>query len=63
MWSAPPCLVYANHVASAYAGCMKNPFRKAPLQQLETTNASLAKRGEQLVAKRVSAQEALNKAV
>jgi hypothetical protein len=34
---------------------MKNPFRKAPMHQLETTVASLTKRGEQLAAKRVTA--------
>ena len=42
---------------------MKNPFRKHPMQKLETTVASLLKRGEQLAAKRVAAQEALEKAI
>ena len=42
---------------------MKNPFRKAPMHQLETTVASLTKRGEQLAAKRVTAQDALDKAI
>jgi hypothetical protein len=42
---------------------MKNPFRKTPMQQLETTIASLAKRGEQLAAKRVTAQDALDEAI
>jgi hypothetical protein len=42
---------------------MKNPFRKIPMQQFETTIASLTKRGEQLVAKRVTAQDALDKAI
>lgn len=70
MWSAPQVTasdvepptssVYANHVAAAYTGFMRNPFRKAPMQQLETTIVSLAKRGEQLVAKRVTAQAALD---
>lgn len=55
--------VYANHVAAAYTGFMGNPFRKAPMQQFETTIVSLAKRGEQLVAKRVTAQAALDQAI
>jgi chromosome segregation ATPase len=42
---------------------MKNPFRKTPMQQLETTIASLRKRGEQLAAKRVTAQDALDEAI
>jgi hypothetical protein len=73
MWSAPQVTasnverstssVFANHVAAAYTGFMRNPFRKAPMQQLETTIVSLAKRGEQLVAKRVSAQETLDKTI
>jgi hypothetical protein len=42
---------------------MKNPFRKTPMPQLETTIASLTKRGEQLAAKRVSAQNALDEAM
>jgi chromosome segregation ATPase len=42
---------------------MKNPFRKAPMQQLETTIASLTMRGEQLAAKRVTAQDALDEAI
>ena len=42
---------------------MKNPFRKTPPQPLETTIASLTKRGEQLVAKRVTAQDVLDEAI
>jgi hypothetical protein len=42
---------------------MKNPFRKTPMQQLETTIASLTKLGEQLAAKRVTAQDALDEAI
>jgi hypothetical protein len=42
---------------------MKNLFRKSPMQQLETTIASLTKRAEQLGAKRVMAQQTLDKAV
>jgi chromosome segregation ATPase len=42
---------------------MRNPFRKTPMQQLETTIASLTNRGEQLTAKRVTAQDALDKAI
>jgi hypothetical protein len=42
---------------------MKNPFRKAPMQQLETTIASLTMRGEQLAAKRVTAQGVLDEAI
>jgi hypothetical protein len=42
---------------------MKNFFRKTPTQPLETTIASLTKRGEQLVAKRVSAQDAVDEAI
>ena len=34
---------------------MENFFRKTPMQQLETTIASLKKRGQQLAAKRVTA--------
>jgi hypothetical protein len=73
MWSAPQqpapnverstCPVYANHVAWAYTGCMKNLFRKAPMQQLDATIGSLTKRGEQLAAKRVTAQDALDDAI
>jgi multidrug efflux pump subunit AcrA (membrane-fusion protein) len=42
---------------------MKNPFRKSPMQTIETTIASLTKRGEQLAAKRVAAQNALDAAI
>ncbi|MBR0867489.1 hypothetical protein [Bradyrhizobium diazoefficiens] len=42
---------------------MKNPFRKTPIQQLETTIASLTKRGEQLSAERIMAQDALGNSV
>src|ERR1700688_4268126 len=42
---------------------MKIPFRKNPMQKIEATVASLAKRGEQLAAKRVTAQNALNMAI
>lgn len=73
MWRAPQqtalgverttLRLYANHIAAAYTCRMKNPFRKAPMQQLETTIASLTKRGEQLGAKRVAAQGALNEAI
>jgi hypothetical protein len=42
---------------------MKIPFRKTPMQQLETTIASLTKRGEQLAAKRVTVQDALDEAI
>jgi hypothetical protein len=42
---------------------MKNPFRKPPMPQHESTIASLTKRGEQLVAKRVTAQDALDEAI
>jgi hypothetical protein len=42
---------------------MKNPFRKTPMPQLETTIVSLTKRGEQLAAKRVTAQDALDEAI
>ncbi|MCA6097634.1 hypothetical protein [Bradyrhizobium australafricanum] len=42
---------------------MKNLFRKTQTPQLETTIASLSKRGEQLSAKRVAAQTTLNMAV
>jgi chromosome segregation ATPase len=42
---------------------MKNPFRKTPMQQLEATIGALAKRDEQLVAKRAMAQDALDKAI
>jgi chromosome segregation ATPase len=42
---------------------MKIPFRKNPMQKLEATVASLATRGEQLAAKRVTAQNALDKAI
>jgi hypothetical protein len=42
---------------------MKNPFRKTPMQPLETTIASLTNRGEQLAAKRVTAQDALDEAI
>ncbi|MGY8639193.1 hypothetical protein RAD15_42720 [Bradyrhizobium sp. 14AA] len=41
---------------------MKNPFRKAPMQQFEITIASLTKRGEQLAAKRIIAKSALDTA-
>lgn len=41
---------------------MKNPFRKTPMHELETTIASLTKRGEQLAVKRATAQIALDKA-
>jgi predicted nucleic acid-binding Zn-ribbon protein len=42
---------------------MKNFFRKTPMQPLETAIASLTKRGEQLAAKRVTAQDALDEAI
>jgi hypothetical protein len=42
---------------------MKIPFRKNPMQKIEATVASLAKRGDQLAAKRVTAQNALDKAI
>jgi hypothetical protein len=42
---------------------MRNPFRKTPMQQLEPTIVSLTKRGEQLAAKRVTAQDALDEAI
>jgi hypothetical protein len=42
---------------------MKIPFRKNLMQKIEATVASLAKRGDQLAAKRVTAQNALEKAV
>ncbi|WP_028165987.1 hypothetical protein [Bradyrhizobium elkanii] len=42
---------------------MKNPFRKNPTHQLETTIASLTKRGDQLTSKRVTAQETLDTAI
>ncbi|MEH2563478.1 hypothetical protein [Bradyrhizobium sp. AZCC 2289] len=42
---------------------MKNPFQKTQMQQLETTIASLTNRGEQLAAKRVTAHDALDKAI
>src|SRR5258708_1262349 len=42
---------------------MKNPFRKHPMQQLETTIASLTKRGEQLAAKRVTTQDTLDEEI
>jgi hypothetical protein len=42
---------------------MKNPFRKNPMHQLETTIASLAKQAGQLAAKRVALQQALDKAI
>jgi hypothetical protein len=42
---------------------MKIPFRKNPMQKLEATVASLAKRDEQLAAKRVTAQNVLEKAI
>jgi len=41
---------------------MKNPFGRTHVQKLETTIASLVKRGDQLAAKRARAQEALEKA-
>jgi hypothetical protein len=41
---------------------MKFPFGRSKVQKIETTIASLAKRGEQLAAKRADAQEALEKA-
>src|SRR4051794_26419564 len=39
-----------------------NPFRKATMDQLETTIVSLTTRGEQLAAKRAAAQDALGNA-
>lgn len=54
---------YANHIASAYTRGMKNPFRKTPTQELEATIASLTKRGEQLAAKRATAQATLDNAI
>jgi hypothetical protein len=42
---------------------MKNLFRKTPMQQLEITIASLTQRGQQLAAKRVTAQGALDEAI
>src|SRR6478752_3306359 len=42
---------------------MKLPFQKSTMQRLETTIGSLAKRGEQLSAKRVTAHDALGKAI
>ncbi|WP_212447758.1 hypothetical protein [Bradyrhizobium ottawaense] len=42
---------------------MKNPFRKSSVQTLETTIASLEKRGAHLAAMRVAAQTALEKAI
>jgi hypothetical protein len=42
---------------------MKNFFRKTPTQPLETTIASLTTRGEQLAAKRITAQDALDEAI
>ncbi|WP_143035675.1 hypothetical protein [Bradyrhizobium sp. Rc2d] len=42
---------------------MKNPFRKTPMQKLETIIASLMTRGEQLATKRAMAQVALDKAI
>ncbi|MET3997770.1 hypothetical protein ABID65_009453 [Bradyrhizobium sp. S3.9.2] len=42
---------------------MKNPFRKSPMQEYETTIASLTKRGEQLAIKRATAQVALDEAI
>lgn len=42
---------------------MKNPFKKDPTHNLETTVAALTTRGEQLVAKRATAQLALEKAI
>lgn len=41
---------------------MKNPFRKSPMQKLETNLAALAERGDQLAAKRIAAQSALENA-
>lgn len=52
-----------NHTMSAYTGHMKNPFRKGPMHNLETTVAALTMRGEQLVAKRATAQLDLDKAI
>lgn len=52
-----------NHPASAYTGGMKNPFRKTPMQNFETTIAALTKRGEQLAVKRATAQANLDKAI
>lgn len=49
--------------ARVYTGRMRNPFRKTPMQTLETTIASLTKRSEQLGAKRVTAQDVLDKAI
>lgn len=73
MWSAPrqtapnvDCStrwIYANQGMSAYTGRMKNPFRKDPTHNLGTTVASLTTRGEQLVAKRATAQLALDEAI
>ena len=42
---------------------MKNPFKKSPMGTLENTIATLAKRGEQLAAKRVAAQNTLDAAI
>jgi hypothetical protein len=42
---------------------MKNIFRKRPMQQLEATVATLAKRGDQLVALRTKAQDTLDHAI
>src|SRR6516164_7453823 len=41
---------------------MKLPFGRTKLHKIETTLATLMKRGEQLAAKRAKAQEALEKA-
>jgi multidrug efflux pump subunit AcrA (membrane-fusion protein) len=53
----------ANHIALAYTCRMKNPFRKDPTHNLETTVASLTTRGEQLAVKRATAQLALDRAI
>jgi hypothetical protein len=74
MWSAPQLpapnvdrstqRACTNHVARPYTGGMKNPFRKTPMQTLETTVASLTKRrGDQLAAKRLAAQAVLDDAI
>src|SRR5258705_12517721 len=42
---------------------MMTLFRKTPMQQLEATIASLTKRGQQLSAKRVTAQDTLDAAI
>jgi hypothetical protein len=42
---------------------MKIPFKKSTMSKLESNVAALAKRGEQLAAKRVTAQQTLDKAI